>query len=79
MKRITRRDFLKTVKDVSIGLGILPLVQKIPSLPMANEEEVVNEAAEELLYSYPDSVTSMSLAEIVPVLEGRSLEIKRVL
>ena len=73
MKKLTRRDFLVGLRNLGIGVGILPLVKEFPWKDP--KPEVLKEATEHLLYSSCDSSTGCSGDALVALLEG--IEIKR--
>lgn len=79
MKKLTRRDFLRNLRDLGIGVGLLPLARRISELPVETikEEEVVNEAVAEWLQSDWDSMSAVSGAEIAAMCRGNGIEIKR--
>lgn len=40
MKKLTRRDFLRNLKDLGIGVGLLPLARKISELPVETKDVI---------------------------------------
>ena len=75
MKKLTRRDFLVGLRNLGIGVGILPLVKEFPWKDPEPTPEILKEATEQLLYSSCNSITSCSGDAFTQLLEG--IEIKR--
>ena len=73
MKKLTRRAFLVGLRNLGIGVGVLPLVEKFPWKDP--EPEILEEATEHLLHSGRSCITACSGDDFPKLLEG--IEIKQ--